>query len=101
LKDAEKQKIIHTYHDTGLVEVPTLDSVCHDIRSRKRIKKSLALTPGQYKLIQPLLQGKTSKQIARELKLSPRTVEFYIQRLRAQYNARNKTELIHMLSDYA
>ena len=46
-----------------------------------------------------LLTGMTQKEIALRLKLSPRTVESYINTLRHKFNCRNRTELIFKLTD--
>ena len=44
--------------------------------------------------MQYLCRGLTTKQIARRLKLSPRTVETYIDRVKIKYNCHNKAELL-------
>ena len=41
-----------------------------------------------------LCKGLTTKQIARQLKISPKTVETYIERAKIKYNCRNKAELM-------
>lgn len=41
-----------------------------------------------------LCRGLTTKQIARQLKISPKTVETYIDRAKIKYNCRNKAELM-------
>lgn len=44
-----------------------------------------------------LCRGLTIKQIAHRLKLSPRTVESYVDRVKIKYNCRNKAELMWKL----
>jgi DNA-binding CsgD family transcriptional regulator len=41
-----------------------------------------------------LVRGKTAKEIARELRLSPRTVEYYLDNFRKKIGCRNRYELI-------
>ncbi len=41
-----------------------------------------------------LCKGLTTKQTARQLKISPKTVETYIERAKIKYNCRNKAELM-------
>ena len=44
-----------------------------------------------------LCSGLTTKQIARRLNLSPRTVETYIERSKIKYNCQNKAELMWIM----
>lgn len=52
------------------------------------------LTPRQMDCLFYLLRGKTSKQIAEALGLSPRTVEQYVEQLKHKFSCKNKSELI-------
>lgn len=52
----------------------------------------------QLKCSQLLLEGLGSKEIASHLKLSPRTIEYYINILKDKLRCKNKTELIIKLS---
>ena len=47
-----------------------------------------------------LLNGMTSKEIALQLKLSPRTVETYLENLKAKLKCNNKADLLIKLSRY-
>lgn len=53
-----------------------------------------SLSPREVECIVHVLRGKTSKQIARVLKLSHRTVEFYIGRVKHKLYCNTKSELI-------
>jgi DNA-binding CsgD family transcriptional regulator len=54
----------------------------------------LQLTDRQSEVLFYLLRGKTVKQIALLLKISPRTVDEHLEQLRYKFNASNKNELI-------
>jgi DNA-binding CsgD family transcriptional regulator len=46
-----------------------------------------------------LLKGKTINRVASELKLSPRTVEFYLKNMKAKLRCRTKFELIDLIHE--
>lgn len=48
----------------------------------------------QRQVLQAVVDGKTTQQIARSLHLSPSTIEQSIQRLRARLNAENRQQLV-------
>lgn len=56
------------------------------------------LTARERQVAKMMAEGLTSKEIARDLKLSPRTVEVYRARLLDKFDARNSLELIARLS---
>ncbi|MEK6731633.1 MAG: helix-turn-helix transcriptional regulator [Pseudomonadota bacterium] len=56
--------------------------------------KNLTLPPQQQEVLFFLLRGKTSKQIAKIMRLSPRTIEFYITILKEKFNCQTKQALI-------
>lgn len=69
--------------------------------SRKRlasdidlITASADLTPREKQVMLGLLAGQSSKEIAKELALSPRTVEFHRAKLMLRYGAKSLVELI-------
>ncbi|KTD11917.1 LuxR family transcriptional regulator [Legionella gratiana] len=45
--------------------------------------------------LQHLIQGKTTKMTAKILRLSPRTVEYYLENIKAKLGVNSKAELIH------
>jgi len=62
-------------------------------------KRPLApgLTPREREIAALLVEGKTSKLIARQVELSPRTVEMHRARLMRKFGAATSSELVHKL----
>ena len=56
-----------------------------------------ALTPREREVAAQLMRGLTSKEIARVLGISPRTVEIHRARLMRKYRANTSTDLVHKL----
>ncbi|KQV61663.1 MULTISPECIES: PAS and helix-turn-helix domain-containing protein [unclassified Duganella] len=59
---------------------------------------SAALTPREREIAALLVEGKTSKMIARDTGLSPRTVEMHRASLMRKFGAATATELVHKLA---
>lgn len=58
------------------------------------------LTPREMDIARLLVRGKTAKEIAMVLYISPRTVEHYIENIKSKFNVVTKSELIEkILSD--
>ena len=55
---------------------------------------SIALTPRERQVVMLLRKGNTSKEIARSLAISPRTVEDYRAKLLSKFNVKNVAELL-------
>lgn len=64
--------------------------------SKKR-PVSAELTPREREIAALLVEGKTSKLIARQINLSPRTIEMYRSKLMRKLNAATSTELVQRL----
>ncbi|MGZ3181602.1 MAG: LuxR C-terminal-related transcriptional regulator [Telluria sp.] len=58
---------------------------------------SAELTPREREIAAFLVEGKTSKAIARETALSPRTVEMHRAKLMKKFSASTSSELVHKL----
>lgn len=56
-----------------------------------------ALTPREREIAALLVEGKTSKVIARETDLSPRTIEMHRAKLMRKFSASTSSELVHKL----
>ncbi len=52
------------------------------------------LTPRERLVLAGIIEGRTNKEIARALNISPRTVEFHRANLVRKYAARNTAELV-------
>ncbi len=61
-------------------------------------RPEVELTPRERQVVLRLGKGLTSKEIARELGLSPRTIDDYRARLLTKFNSRNVAELLSNLS---
>lgn len=62
------------------------------------VRPTIALTPRERQIIQRLMQGLTSKEIGRQLAISPRTVEEHRARLLAKFDVRNVAGLLARLT---
>lgn len=60
-------------------------------------RQSIRLTPRERQVVMLLRKGQTSKEIARNLSISPRTVEDYRARLLAKFEVKNVAELLAKL----
>ena len=66
-----------------------------DLSSRRQIKADL--TGREREIAALLIDGLTSKQIGKQLEISPRTVDVYRARLMRKYSAATTPELVHKL----
>ena len=66
-----------------------------DLSSKRALK--FELTPREREIAALLVEGKTSKVIAREIDLSPRTVEMHRAKLMRKFAAATSSELVHKL----
>lgn len=86
---AEENKIMLPFYDNT---IPTVKSINSNFDMK--VKSSRLLSQRQYACAELLLQGKTIKEIAKELTLSPRTVETYLNNLKSKFHCENKASLI-------
>jgi PAS domain S-box-containing protein len=66
-----------------------------DLSARRPV--TAELTPREREISALLVEGKTSKLIARQIGLSPRTVEMHRARLMRKFSAATSSELVHRL----
>ncbi|SFU29752.1 PAS and helix-turn-helix domain-containing protein [Pseudoduganella namucuonensis] len=67
-----------------------------DLSARRPVH--IGMTPREREVAALLLEGKTSKLIARQIDLSPRTVEMHRANLMRKFGAATSHELVHKLS---
>jgi PAS domain S-box-containing protein len=66
-----------------------------DVSEKRPVRAEL--TAREREIAALLVEGKTSKVIARDVNLSPRTVEMHRARLMKKFNAATSSELVHKL----
>lgn len=66
---------------------------------RVRLSNGLYLTPREAQCMRLIREGHTMKETAASLKLSPRTVEYYLMRLKERWSCRSKKELLVLLEE--
>lgn len=66
-----------------------------DLSAKRRM--TAELTPREREIAALLVEGKTSKLIARQVGLSPRTVEMHRAKLMKKFDAATSSELVHRL----
>ena len=70
-----------------------------DISNKRTV--AAEMTPREREIAALLIDGKTSKLIARQIGLSPRTVEMHRSRLMRKFDAANSSELVYRLQKSA
>lgn len=55
------------------------------------------LTPRESLILAEIVRGRSSKEVARELQISPRTVEFHRANLLKKFGAKNTAELVRLV----
>ncbi|MGZ3386643.1 MAG: LuxR C-terminal-related transcriptional regulator, partial [Isosphaeraceae bacterium] len=63
-------------------------------RPPRHVLRPANLTPRERLVLAEILMGLSSKEVARSLEISPRTVEFHRANLLKKYGAKNTAELV-------
>lgn len=87
------EEFTHIFHLENSENLPTL-KVIH-----KHLHMPIHLSPQQSKCLLLLMKGKSAKEIASKMKLSRRTIEHYIEKLRKQLGCGTTKELIAFYSE--
>lgn len=97
IKQAENQKIFLPFNKTLDLNNTLIKTEDFNILPHKT-NRNYSLTKRQLQCCLLLTKGKTSREIAASLDLSPRTVEYYLEIAKTKLNCKNKFELIFKLS---
>ncbi len=100
-----KDDLNYSFHYTNLGP-ENRDDLDNNLRDLKRDRiyltgefSGIYLTPRECDCLCALASGRTVKTVARELKLSHRTVEFYLKNLKAKFGCANKGELLALVAE--
>jgi len=104
-KDEESVKLFFKLlkENFGLVEVNALNIKPVSLGSLRQCianKEKIDFSKREIECLYHLCQGKTAKQTAREMSISPRTVETFIEHIRNKSTTHNKVEVVGRFSHY-
>ncbi len=94
------EQFIEDFYQTLSVEIEILSSHRISVPYRTMEVESVHLSPRQQECAILMLEGFTTKEIARALDLSPRTVQEYIDIIKDKFDARNRLHLQGMLKKH-
>jgi DNA-binding NarL/FixJ family response regulator len=100
LKHAAVEELVQAVRvalDGGTFVSPTLAGELFQAtraRDGEKVDAAVALTPRQRDILRLVADGRSAKEIAKALDISPRTVEFHKYKLRVSLGLRNSAELI-------
>ena len=63
--------------------------------------RSLGLTPREYEILQLLAAGQSTKEIARQLAISPNTAKTHLARVYQKLEVQRRTQAIHKARELA
>ena len=92
IKQANNNKIVLPFHKDPL---DFIDSCSTNSLALEKIK----LSKRQFECASLIMQGKTVREIAEQIQLSPRTIESYLNNLKSKLHCNNRTELIIKLTE--
>jgi DNA-binding CsgD family transcriptional regulator len=98
-------KIIHPGYRIPAYD-PTYDNASQQLQTRflketmSPTNKKMYLTKREAECINYLGQGKTAKEVANLLKISPRTVEYYLQNARLRLKCSDRSHLINFFRNH-
>jgi NarL family two-component system response regulator LiaR len=98
LKDVHADKLASTirdaFHGHGTIDSTAAQVLVHS--SQLPIPPTYDLTPREIEILSLLVDGKTNKEIAGQLTLSPGTVRFHVSNILSKLGASNRTEAVSM-----
>ncbi len=81
------------------IDLTTYQAFLEDCGMRSQIKKAALLSKRERQCIKLFLLGKSAKETALDLNLSPRTIEFYFENIKNKLICRNKCEIFSFCRD--
>jgi DNA-binding NarL/FixJ family response regulator len=78
--------------DDGAAHEPVIIRQLHELVARRR--EDVHLTPQQERVLELAAEGMTYREVGARLFISESTVRFHMQKLKARFGARTKTDLI-------
>ena len=97
----------YPFHFTSVYEKHRPESSTDQLEPKEKpVKYTLKeecgwyLTGRELQCIMGFLDGETIKTVAKSLELSPRTVEFYLKRIKDRFGCRTKVELLNVISQF-
>ena len=94
IKKAESSKLILPFHNDSVEFMGNRSGIDFSTMNVRKKFVDLMLTDRQLKCAYLLTQGHTIKEIAKQIGLSPRTIEDHVNNLKKKLYCRNKSELI-------
>lgn len=91
-----KQEIISNEIDIISLEFYRLLSLPYPLSAQSKSDAYRKLTSQHKAIFKYLIQGLTAKEIAKEMHLSFRTIEFHINSIKKRFRVKNKSELISL-----
>jgi NarL family two-component system response regulator LiaR len=98
LKDVHADKLASSIRD-AFQGHGTIDSTAAQVlvqSSRRPIPPTYDLTPREIEILSLLAEGKTNKEIAQQLTLSPGTVRFHVSNVLSKLGVSNRTEAVSL-----
>jgi len=93
LKNANQAQIIEAIEKVMQGDTYFTEEVAAILASGAAQASTIDLNPKERKILQEVIEGKTSRQIAENLNVGIKTVEFYRNSLLVKFNVRNSIEL--------
>lgn len=85
---------------TPEVDVYTLQNYFNDLGMKTLVKIASSFSFREKQCLQLFLDGKSAKETAKSLKLSPRTVEFYFENIKNKTNCLDKREVLELAKKF-
>lgn len=95
IKHAAPAELVTALHAALRGRVFVSPALAEEVMEEEERKPEQPLTPRQREILALLADGLSAKQVAEELAISPRTVEFHKYQIMEAHGLRNSAELVH------